>query len=236
MSLILEAKRKLFENSVDWEVRDQDENYINLLYKKEKKRSLLSALFFWLLFWWLFAILFSMTGKNVKKQIILKDIWWKIEINWDLEYVNKAYKVLRKTMDDKISKDTGWLLAINKSKKFYIIFWIWVFIFYIFLLNSLTSRDLSSEVNNNVINTNTSVNNQDNILKSTCEKEVDKKLKNDFKTSTFTAEFKTHEQIQKIPIEWKEILITWNVKFLKMQKNYACYFDKNNKLIEVKYQ
>jgi hypothetical protein len=50
MSLILEAKRKLFENSVDWEVRDQDENYINLLYKKEKKRSLLSALFFWLLF------------------------------------------------------------------------------------------------------------------------------------------------------------------------------------------
>lgn len=236
MSLILEAKRKLFENSVDWEVRDQDENYINLLYKKEKKRSLLSALFFWLLFWWLFAILFSMTGKNVKKQIILKDIWWKIEINWDLEYVNKAYKVLRKTMDDKISKDTGWLLAINKSKKFYIIFWIWVFIFYIFLLNRLASRDLSSEVNNNVINTNTSVDNQDNILKSTCEKEVDKKLKNDFKTSTFTAEFKTHEQIQKIPIEWKEILITGNVKFLKMQKNYACYFDKNNKLIEVKYQ
>lgn len=236
MSLILEAKRKLFENSVDWEVRDQDENYINLLYKKEKKRSLLSALFFWLLFWWLFAILFSMTGKNVKKQIILKDIWWKIEINWDLEYVNKAYKVLRKTMDDKISKDTGWLLAINKSKKFYIIFWIWVFIFYIFLLNRLASRDLSSEVNNNVINTNTSVDNQDNILKSTCEKEVDKKLKNDFKTSTFTAEFKTHEQIQKIPIEWKEILITGNVKFLKMQKNYACYFDKNNKLVEVKYQ
>jgi hypothetical protein len=44
-SLIKEAKRILFANSVYWKVRDQEGDFMNLLYDKpEEKRGLLSSL------------------------------------------------------------------------------------------------------------------------------------------------------------------------------------------------
>ena len=65
-SLIKEAKRILFANSVYWKVRDEEGDFMNLLYDKpEEKRGLLSSLIMFFTFWWLIAMLWSWSVKNL---------------------------------------------------------------------------------------------------------------------------------------------------------------------------
>lgn len=230
-NLLKEAKRILFADSVHWTVREEDEKFINLLYvKEEQKRGLLSTLIFLLFFGWLLALLFSNTAKKwVKKQITLTEKDWKLEINWDLDYVKIAYKTLNKVMWDKISQ-TWWVELLAKKSKFIKKSLIWVFIFFIlmsiisWMINWPTEPTVTPKEN---ISNNEPISKED-TLKIACQ--VIMKDKTWDNNSTFE-----NENFQNTYQNWKEYLITWNILYWNNKKSYACYFDKEDKLVEAKF-
>lgn len=230
-NLLKEAKRILFADSVNWTVREEDENFINLLYvKEEQKRGLLWTLIFLLFFWWLLALLFSNTAKKwVKKQITLTEKDWKLEINWDLDYVKIAYKTLNKVMWDKISQ-TWWVELLAKKSKFIKKLLIWIFIFFIlmsmisWMINWPTEPTVTPKEN---IPNNKPISKED-TLKIACQ--VIMKDKAWDNNSTFE-----NENFQNTYQKWKEFLITWNILYWNNKKSYACYFDKEDKLVEAKF-
>lgn len=222
-SLIKEAKRILFANSVYWKVRDEEGDFMNLLYDKpEEKRGLLSSLIMFFTFWWLIAMLWSWSvKKSIKKQITLTDIWWKLEINWDLEYVKIAYKTLKKNIWDKIA-ESWWVELVKKKDKFNKILLI-ILVVLLFILYSLNNPW------NNVIRTPTEVtdNSPEGKIKNICKEEINKKI-------SFTNPQFSFHQVQNTFQKWREKLVTWIVKNSLTQQNFACYFDKEDKMVEAK--
>lgn len=117
-SILKQAKNIVLLSNENWVVRNEDENMINLLYKKDwEKASCWVSCCLWCIFlpvWIIYALLWWKNAE--KKQVNIHESNWQITVTWDSIFLVKVYELLKKSEIWFNVKENEALINARKSK------------------------------------------------------------------------------------------------------------------------
>lgn len=98
-AILKKAKNIVLNSSTHWQVRDSESDSVSLVFNKEKEKASCGTsccLMFILL---PIGILYAILGwsKWEKGQVSINVVWDNLELDWDTEFLLKAYHTLKKS-------------------------------------------------------------------------------------------------------------------------------------------